>query len=38
MLSQTCTKVTFGLSDVYVVTVIARIRINGVRLPQTSNN
>ena len=30
MLFQTCTKLTFGLSDVFVVTVIARIRINGV--------
>ena len=31
MLFQTCTKLTFGLSDVLVVTVIARNRINGVR-------
>ena len=30
MLFQTCTKLTFGLSDVFVVTVIARNRINGV--------
>ena len=30
MLFQTCTKVTFGLSDVFVVTVIARNIINGV--------
>ena len=27
---STCTKLTFGLSDVFVVTVIARNRINGV--------
>ena len=25
-----CTKLTFGLSDVFVITVIARNRINGV--------
>ena len=31
MLFQTCTKLTFGLSDVLFVTVIARNRINGVR-------
>ena len=30
MLFQTCTKLTFGLSDVFVVTVIARNRMNGV--------
>ena len=30
MLFQTCTKLTFGVSDVFVVTVIARNRINGV--------
>ena len=30
MLFQTCTKLTFDLSDVFVVTVIARNRINGV--------
>ena len=30
MLFQTCTKLTFGLSDVFVVTVIARNRINGI--------
>ena len=30
MLFQTCTKLTFGLSDVFVVTVMARNRINGV--------
>ena len=30
MLFQTCTKLTFGLSDVFVVIVIARNRINGV--------
>ena len=30
MLFQKCTKLTFGLSDVFVVTVIARNRINGV--------
>ena len=30
MLFQTCTKLTFGLFDVFVVTVIARNRINGV--------
>ena len=30
MLFQTCTKLTFGLSDVFVVTVIARNRISGV--------
>ena len=30
MLFQTCTKLTFGLSDVFVVTVIVRNRINGV--------
>ena len=30
MLFQTCTKLTFGLSDVFVVTVIAGNRINGV--------
>ena len=30
MLFQTCTKLTFGLSDVFIVTVIARNRINGV--------
>ena len=30
MLFQACTKLTFGLSDVFVVTVIARNRINGV--------
>ena len=30
MLFQTCTKLTFGLSDVFVVTVIARNRINDV--------
>ena len=30
MLFETCTKLTFGLSDVFVVTVIARNRINGV--------
>ena len=30
MLFQTCTKLTFGLSDVFVVTVIARNIINGV--------
>ena len=30
MLFLTCTKLTFGLSDVLVVTVIARNRINGV--------
>ena len=29
MLFQTCTKLTFGLSDVFVVTVIARNTING---------
>ena len=29
MLFQTCTKLTFGVSDVFVVTVIARNRING---------
>ena len=29
-LFQTCTKLTFGLSDVFVVTVIARNRINSV--------
>ena len=30
MLFQTCTKLTFGLSDVFAVTVIARNGINGV--------
>ena len=30
MLFQTCTKLTFGLSDVLVITVIARNRINSV--------
>ena len=30
MLFQTCTKLTFGLSDVFFVTVIARNTINGV--------
>ena len=30
MLFQTCTKLTFGLSVVFVVTVIGRNRINGV--------
>ena len=30
MLFQTCTKLTFGLSDVFVITVIARNRINSV--------
>ena len=30
MLFQTCTKLKFGLSDVFVVTVIARNWINGV--------
>ena len=30
MLFQTCTKLTFALSDVFVVTVIARNRINSV--------
>ena len=30
VLFQTSTKLTFGLSDVFVVTVIARNRINGV--------
>ena len=30
MLFQTCTKLTFDVSDVFVVTVIARNRINGV--------
>ena len=30
MLFQTCTKLAFGMSDVLVVTVIARNRINGV--------
>ena len=30
MLFQTCTKLTFGLSDAFVLTVIARNRINGV--------
>ena len=30
MLFKTCTKLTFDLSDVFVVTVIARNRINGV--------
>ena len=30
VLFQTCTKLTFGLFDVFVVTVIARNRINGV--------
>ena len=29
MLFQTCTKLTFSLSDEFVVTVIARNRING---------
>ena len=28
MLFQTCTKLTFGLSDLFVVTVIARNRVN----------
>ena len=30
MLFQTCTKLTFGLSEVFIVTFIARNRINGV--------
>ena len=30
MLFQTCSKFTFGLSDVFVVTVITRNRISGV--------
>ena len=30
MLFQTCTKLTFGLSDVFFVTLIARNTINGV--------
>ena len=30
MLFLTCTKLTFGLSDVFVITVIARNTINGV--------
>ena len=30
MLFQTCTKLTFGLSDVFIVTLVARNRINGV--------
>ena len=30
MLFRTCAKLTFGLSDVFVVTVIARNSINGV--------
>ena len=30
MLFQTCTKLTFGLSDRLVITVIARNRINSV--------
>ena len=30
MLFQTCTKLMFGLSDVFVVTVIVKDRINGV--------
>ena len=30
MLFQTCTKLTFGQSDLFVVTVVARNRINGV--------
>ena len=30
LLSQTCTKLTFGLSDILVITVIARNRINSV--------
>ena len=30
MLFQTCTKLTFGLSDILVITVIARNRINSV--------
>ena len=45
MLFQTCTKLTFGLSDVFVVTVIARNRINGVsslffrdRIPRFGEN
>ena len=29
MLFQTCTKLTLGLPDVFIVTVIARKRING---------
>ena len=32
MLFQTCTKLTFGLSDVFVITVITRRRINSVGL------
>ena len=35
MLFETCTKVTFGLSDVFVVTVVARNRINGKNMPQS---
>ena len=30
MLFQTCTKLTFGVSDILVITVIARNRINSV--------
>ena len=30
MLFQTCTKLTFGLSDVFVAIVVTRNRINGV--------
>ena len=30
MLFQTCTKLTFGLSNMLVITVIARSKINGV--------
>ena len=30
MLFQACTKLTFGLSDILVITVIARDRVNSV--------
>ena len=35
MLFETCTKLTFGVSDVFVVTVVSRNRINGKNMPQS---
>ena len=35
MLFETCPKLTFGLSDVFVVTVVSRNRINGKNMPQS---
>ena len=35
MLFETCTKLTFSLSDVFVVAVVARNRINVKNIPQS---